>query len=185
MEHPTRSQALDLLHEYQVPHHIIEHSMVVRRVATAIACSMVLRGVSLDITLVDRAAMLHDICKMHTVTSGGDHALLGQELLSSMGYSLLGDVVGQHVHLRSFDLSEAMVVNYADKRVMHEKIVSVTRRFIDLMIRYGTDDARRARIMAQHHKTLKIQDIIAAASALDLSSLEMLHLIPSDKAFNG
>lgn len=185
MKYPSRAQAFDLLNIHQVPEHIIRHSMVVTHVANVIASALVKSGVDLNEDLVDRAALLHDICKMKAITSGGDHALFGNELLTSMGYPLVGDIIGQHVWLKSFELGEAMVVNYADKRVMHDRIVSIPERFEDLMTRYGTDELRRSRISAHHENTLKVHGIIAASTREDLLDLWNLDLVPGDQTLYG
>ena len=93
--------------------------------------------------------------------------------------------MAQHVRLNSYDLDEAMVVNYADKRVMHDRVVSLTRRFLDLMERYGTDDQRRERILMHHQTCLHIEEIIAKNCDGDLEGLETLNLIPCDQPFYG
>jgi hypothetical protein len=93
--------------------------------------------------------------------------------------------VGQHVRLNSFDVDEAMVVNYADKRVMHERVVSLTRRFLDLMERYGTDDTRRERILLHHQTCLNVQDILHEKCNEDLEGLVNLNLIPFNQALYG
>jgi hypothetical protein len=49
--------------------------------------------------------------------------------------------VAQHIWLRKEgetpSVSEEEIVNYADKRVMHDRIVSLEERFVDLKERYG------------------------------------------------
>ena len=85
----------------------------------------------------------------------------------------------------SFDVDEAMVVNYADKRVMHERVVSLTKRFIDLMERYGADDARRERILLHHQTCLNVQDILSKGCNEDLEGLVNLNLIPFNQALYG
>jgi hypothetical protein len=60
-----------------------------------------------------------------------------------MGYEEVGEVVAQHIWLSHevdpLFVSEEEVVNYADKRVMHDRIVSLEERFNDLRDRYGRD----------------------------------------------
>ncbi len=158
---------------------------MVRRVALVLGASLVRRGHALNLSLVEMAALLHDISKMECVGTGRDHALMGQEFLSTHGYPLVADVVGQHVRLRSMALNEAMVVNYADKRVMHERVVSLDRRFVDLMTRYGIDEARRERILLHHRDCTRIEEIISEHCDVDLDGLDSLNLIPVDEALDG
>ena len=177
---PTRAWSFDLMRNRGMPHHIFRHSMTVRQVAAIIAYTLKIRGHDMNMLLVDRAAILHDICKIDSIRNGGDHALMGQQLLTAEGYPEVGDVIGQHVRLKSMLLNEAMVVNYADKRVMHDTIVSLSKRFVDLMERYGTDESRRERILWHYHNSVRIEDIIFSSSDIDPAWLDNLNLIPQD-----
>ena len=177
---PTRAWSFNLMRRKTMPLHIFRHSMTVRQVAVIIGYTMRQQGHEINMPLVDRAAILHDICKMDSIREGGDHALQGQQLLAESGYPELGDIVGQHVRLKSMQLNEALIVNYADKRVMHDMIVSLSKRFVDLMERYGTDETRQERILSHYHDTLQVEDIIVSSSDIDPAWLDNLNLIPRD-----
>jgi len=157
---PSPETANEILKKYDVPPHILKHSEMVRKVALAVASCLKAAGLPIDSAAVDRAALLHDLCKMKAIQSGGDHALMAQEELSRLGYPFIGEIVGQHVRLKSLAINEAMVVNYADKRVMHDRIVSLSERFEDLMARYGTDEVRRNRIRMHYQDILKVEGMI-------------------------
>ena len=182
---PTPEETRRLIDLYRMPAHILVHSIMVSRVAMAIGSSLEARGHEIDLGLVEASALLHDICKIECIGTGKDHALLGRELLSRHGYPLVGDVVGQHVRLRAFTLDEAMVVNYADKRVMHTMVVPLDTRFYDLMERYGTDEARKERIQAHHRDSREVEDLIARSCDVDLLGLEELNLVPVDETLYG
>ena len=64
-----------------------------------------------------------------------------------------------------------MIVNYADKRVMHEEVVSLSRRFLDLMDRYGSDEKRRERISDLFAKSLENEKIIIKATGINVEKL--------------
>ena len=164
---PEKKWVFHLIVQKRMPSHIIKHSLMVRKVAAVIACSCVVNGCEVNPRLVETAALLHDISKMDSITDGGDHSLMGKHLLESLGYPHIGDVIGQHVRLNELILSEAMIVNYADKRVMHDKIVSLERRFVDLMDRYGKDDARMERILKMYEKAVSTEKMIVEASKID------------------
>ena len=182
---PSTDETRRIIELYQMPEHILMHSIMVSRVADAIGSSLAASGHGIDLELVAASALLHDICKMECIGTGKDHALMGMELLSRHGFPLVGDVVGQHVRLRAFTLDEAMVVNYADKRVMHTRVVSLDTRFMDLMERYGTDGSRRERIRMHLRDCMKVENLIARSCGVDLQGLEKLNLIPLDQAFYG
>lgn len=182
---PTQDQTARLIERSRMPAHILRHSLMVRRVALVIGSWLNEAGFRMDLELVDRASVLHDICKMECIGTARDHALMGKELLCREGFPLVGEIVGQHVRLASLRVDEAMVVNYADKRVMHDRVVSLAARFLDLMERYGTDDARRERIQLHHRSCLEVQNILAGSCRADLEGLVELNLIPCDEALYG
>jgi putative nucleotidyltransferase with HDIG domain len=123
--------------------HIISHSVEVARVALFLSTELNKKGQRIDLPLVEAASLLHDLTKTECLKTKEDHAWTGSQLLRTMGYERVGEVVAQHVWLShggdSSSISEEEVVNYADKRVMHDRIVSLEVRFNDLRDRYGRD----------------------------------------------
>jgi uncharacterized protein len=182
---PSRHWIFSLLSERGMPPHIVRHSMRVRMVAVAIAHAMREAGHGVDLVLVDRASLLHDICKADSLARGGDHAGMGQSLLESLGYPRIGSIVGQHIRLSSMEVNEAMVVNYADKRVMHDRVVSLERRFLDLMDRYSMGGQNMERIIAHFAHVVEIEEAVVRASRLEPGWLETLNLIPGDHPLYG
>ncbi len=183
---PLRKQAIDIMRARHVPRHIIMHSLRVRQVAVTIAGMLINTGRPIDIKLVDRAAILHDVCKMDSILSGGDHALMGQKLMQELGYPLVGNIVGQHVFLREMTLDEAMVVNYSDKRVRQDVVVSLDQRFVDLMDRYAKGEESIIRRILDLYDTAKQEEaIIMNACGIDPDWLVNLNLIPGDYILDG
>lgn len=131
---------------YGMLEHIIDHSIEVARVALFLAAELNQKGQRIDLSLVEAAALLHDLTKTQCFNTKEDHARTGSKLLKEMGYERLAEVVAEHIHLTSqrdpSSISEEEVVNYADKRVKHDQIVSLEERFKDLEERYG--ETRRA-----------------------------------------
>jgi uncharacterized protein len=122
---------------------IIDHSIEVANVALYLSTELNRRGQRINLLLVEAASLLHDLTKKDSFKTKEDHAWTGSRLLKEMGYEEVGEVVAQHIWL-SHDIdpllvSEEEVVNYADKRVMHDRIVSLEERFNDLRDRYGRD----------------------------------------------
>jgi uncharacterized protein len=165
---PSRKWAYDLIRLKQMPEHIFNHSMTVERIAMAIASHL---PDKINIGLVEMGALLHDICKTDSIDTGQDHAMMGGRLLDILDCPELASIVRQHVRLESDELNEAMIVNYADKRVMHEEVVSLTRRFLDLMDRYGKDEKRRERISDLFAKSLENEKIIIKATGINVEKL--------------
>ena len=131
--------------------HIVAHSEQVCRVALCLVDHMNHSATGLNRHLVQAAALLHDITKTRSFETGENHAATARELLTERGFPEVARIVGQHVHLDnqtpSQGVEEAQIVNYADKRVLHDEIVSLEKRMAYIVERYGREEAHRVRIM--------------------------------------
>jgi uncharacterized protein len=138
---PSFAECMKIMRRYNMRENIVRHSLRVRDVAVFIAAKLVEAGHELNLNLVEAAALLHDITKTRCLSTGERHAETGQSMLEAMGYHRVGQVVGNHVRLHGYRkpgwITEDDVVNYADKRVMHDRIVSLNQRYADLKKRYG------------------------------------------------
>jgi hypothetical protein len=138
---PSATTCRRLLIAHGVPEHIRRHSAQVARVARQMGEALRGRGETIDIALVEAAALLHDIAKAPCIESRLDPAAEGGRVLRELGLESGAAVVERHVHLGPWDqrgpVTEAEVVNYADKRVLYEDVVSLEVRFRDLIARYG------------------------------------------------
>jgi len=139
---PESKTCYELLSRYEVPGHIIEHSQKVALVTLYLWESLRDENLHFDFDLLLSAALLHDIAKMESIRNGQDHAVLGAEWIELEGYPEVAEIVLNHVILET-DLDGPIVakeiIYYADKRVRHIEIVSVSDRLKDLRSRYGTD----------------------------------------------
>lgn len=152
---------MEILKKRGVPQHVIVHSICVNRVARFLAEMLNERGENLDLDLVEAASLLHDIMKMDGIRTGENHAKAGGKLLREMGFRRVGEVVEQHVVAEEIPgllrVTEEELVNYADKRVMHERIVSLEERFEDLKERYGKTPEARAMIGSHLERAKNIE----------------------------
>jgi len=136
---------------------IVSHSIQVCRVALLLVDELHQGGVALSRNLVQAAALLHDITKTRSFQTNENHAATAAEWLTRKGYPEVGDIVRQHVRLDTYSDSdiptEVEVVNYADKRVLHDKIVPLSERMNYILVRYGTEPHYRHRIRNVWKKT--------------------------------
>lgn len=147
---PSRTECYELIHQMAMPPHIVAHSFQVCRVADILADALMRLGVALKPELVSASALLHDITKARSFDTGENHSETGGALLAERGYVLVGGIVRQHVRLDAYDFqgdaTEAVLVNYADKRVLHDRVVSLDRRMAYIRDRYGQTPAHLSRI---------------------------------------
>lgn len=61
---PTRQRCFEIIKEHHVPSHILRHSIAVAKLAVFLAKRLVEKGVAVDVELVERASLLHDIARV-------------------------------------------------------------------------------------------------------------------------
>jgi putative nucleotidyltransferase with HDIG domain len=141
--------------------HIVAHSLTVCEVALTLADGLAEENVRLNRDLVQAGALLHDITKTRSFTTGENHAESGGALLAELGFQDVGNIVRQHVRLdaypREAQFSEAEIVNYADKRVLHDEVVPLDRRMRYIVDRYCHGEADRRRVGRLWEKTRALE----------------------------
>lgn len=151
MKIPDEKACRGLMDRFGMLPNIVEHSYRVCQVALTIGRALNARGGALDEGLLMASSLLHDITKTRSLRTRENHAETGGELVAGLGYAEVGRIVNGHVHLTleasSARIEEVHVVNYADKRVRHDVVVSFEERWNDLMERYGRTPRSRRRIL--------------------------------------
>jgi len=175
---PSREECLVVMSRCGMLENIVSHSLEVARVALFISAELNRKGQRIDLGLVEAASLLHDLAKTECLKTKDDHARRGCQVLKEMGYGRVGDVVAQHIWLeKSGDLScvsEEEVVNYADKRVMHDRIVSLEERFSDLKARYGLNPKAMDYLERLQKEVYGVEDKIFFILQIDPNDLQDL-----------
>ncbi len=147
---PSLDQCLVLMHDWKMPQNIQRHSILVARVSTLLGELLLQSHPQLDLRLVLAASLLHDIGKAPSLSTGEDHGRLGAGILEKRGYRTVALIVGEHATMdlkrSQGPITESLLVNYADKRVRHDEIVTLEERFEDLAARYGKSRQHRLTI---------------------------------------
>lgn len=115
------------------------HFLIVNKIAVFLAEKLKEKGVNINIDLVDRASLLHDIDK-GCILHDGEHGEKGYKILLKEGYPEIAEVVKDHlftslIKIKNFSW-ESKIVNYADCRVRHNNIVPIEERLDDVKKRY-------------------------------------------------
>jgi uncharacterized protein len=168
---PSREECDELMAKYSMLPNIVEHSIKVMRVSLAITDNLQ-SGVSVNRDLVMAAALLHDITKTRSLVTKERHDTSGGELLRELGFSRIAEIVEQHVIIQNLNpqgrLEEREIVYYADKRVLHDTIVTIDERVHDLIQRYGTGEEIRNRILQNKSHVLTVERKIARFMKIDI-----------------
>ena len=137
--------------------HIVVHSLQVCRVATFLTHQLTQQNYRLNFELIQAAALLHDITKTRSFKTRENHAQTGSDYLADRGYPEIGNLIRQHVRLDDYSataqLTDAEVLNYADKRVLHDEIVGLDRRLDYILERYAETTEHQERIYQLWQKT--------------------------------
>lgn len=157
MQIPTREECDRLIREMAMLEHIVSHSRLVCRVALLLTDHLLARRSDLNRDLVRASALLHDITKTRSFDTRENHAQTGESYLRDRGYPEVGEIVGQHVCLEGFSeggpVTEAEIVNYADKRVLHDKVASLKDRMTYIEDRYCKTENHRRRFRTLWEET--------------------------------
>jgi putative nucleotidyltransferase with HDIG domain len=128
------------------------HSFVVARVAEALVDGLYRTGKSCgplpDKEEVVSGALLHDIAKTLCIHTDCRHAEIGRQICVELGYPELSEIVAEHVVLKHFSadlyiqgiFGSKEIVYYADKRVRHDRVVSLDERLEYILARYGDNN---------------------------------------------
>lgn len=165
---------MELMNRYGMLPNIAAHSVQVKNVAAAIADSLK-DGVEINRQLVVAGALLHDIAKTRSILENiPNHDLEGARLLREIGLEEEARICETHVHLKGFDasapLGENEIVHYADKRVMHDRIVSLDERIEDLILRYGTTEEKIRMLKESKAFLLKLESRLLKFMRVDMET---------------
>lgn len=164
MNIPSKKECFDLIKKMAMMDHIIDHSIMVSNVACFLSHKLRKSLPGIDIRLATSAALLHDITKTRSFDTKELHSETGGIMLTQMGYPEIGNIIRQHVVLDSYEnnspVSEQEIVNYSDKRILHDQVVSLNRRLEYIKIRYGGGKLFRDHIQILWDNTIKLENKI-------------------------
>ena len=159
---PTKVQCYQMISKMKMMDHIVVHSLQVCRVATFLTEHLNKQHYRLNFDLIQSAALLHDITKTRSFKTREDHALTGGKYLSDHGYPEVGDLIRQHVKLDTYSVDatirEVEVLNYGDKRVLHDDIVVLDKRLDYIQERYAETPEHREQINVLWKKTRAMEN---------------------------
>jgi uncharacterized protein len=143
------------MEQYRMLPNIRAHSIVVATVAELITNGLVAAGHRLSLETVIAGALLHDIGKTACLDNDNDHARKGYEICLRHNLATVADIVAEHVILKDHapgrGFAEKEIVYYADKRVNHDRVVSLEERLAYILERYGRHNEVRCRAIEKNY----------------------------------
>jgi hypothetical protein len=178
---PTDEACRQWWDEYGMLEHIKLHSSLVASVATDLAELAAVRDLGIPMGLtreefiqsVRASGLLHDLGKTYSINHGGNHSQLGAAwVMDRLRNTHIAQGVLHHVHWPG-ELDPArhflpLAIIYADKRVMHDRIVDVDERFEDLMHRYGSSERSRALVRRSHAQGQELERLFSTFLGEDI-----------------
>lgn len=161
MNIPSKKKCFRLMKKMGMMDHIVDHSIMVSNVACFLSEKLKKFSPRLDSNLATSAALLHDITKTRSFNTREIHSETGCQMLIDLGYPEVGDIIRQHVLLDRYHkdtpVSEHEIVNYSDKRILHDKVVSLDKRLKYIEKRYGAQKKIRRRMQFMREETLALE----------------------------
>jgi uncharacterized protein len=157
---PSEDACRRIISDMGMLENIVAHSLQVCRVSLFLTDRLGLPELNRE--LIRAAALLHDITKTRSFRTQENHAETGARLIADLGYPEVAGIIGQHVRLNRYSSAsappaEAEIVNYADKRVLHDRIVPLSERMGYILEKYGSDPERKRTILILWEKTEKLE----------------------------
>lgn len=172
---PSDEQCFELWDYYQMLPNIRIHSMIVANIATYIGKLAQRQGCEINLQVIRAAGLLHDLAKTYTVNFGGNHSQIGATWV--MDYTknpAIAQGVIHHVYWPGEIDIEAhflpLSIIYADKRVKHDKIVSLRERNNDILKRYGNNPNIVKRIQRSFEQVQYIEQKFKIYLKVDLNA---------------
>ncbi len=172
---PSEDECFKWWDEYEMMENIKAHSLVVANVALEIATLLKKKGYNIDFNLVKITGLLHDIAKTYTIKNGGYHSQLGAVwmLERTKNYSIAQGII-HHVYwpgpidFKRFWLP--LIIVYSDKRVKHDKVVSLKERQKYILNRYGKSYDRMQRILYSFEQASIIEKKLTKLTGVNLNA---------------
>ncbi|MBU0464247.1 MAG: HDIG domain-containing protein [Proteobacteria bacterium] len=164
MNIPSKKECFKLIKKMAMMNHIIDHSIMVSNVTLFLSLKLKKHFPDLDSRLATSAALLHDITKTRSFDTNENHSETGGLMLIKLGFPEVGNIIRQHVILDSYEtdfpVSEQEIVNYSDKRILHDKVVPLNKRLEYIKLRYGSKKEFKDRIQIMWENTLNLENKI-------------------------
>lgn len=151
---PDREECYCILSGYRVPDNIIKHCNKVSQIALSILNELNTNGYNFNENVIEAAALLHDIAR-----KSKRHAKVGQEILYSLGYEHIGDIVATHMDIKvdaKEDITENEILFLADKLIKEDRFIPLESRMSSCLL--NSDSQASSEIIRRFSEAKKIME---------------------------
>ena len=138
---PSAEICYKLMDKYGMLDNIKAHSIVVEKISGIITNGLIKAGFDLSLEKITAGALMHDIGKTLCLNTSVNHATKGKEICILNDLEEIAEIVDEHVILKHYKrggpILEKEIIYYADKRVNHDRVVSLDERLEYLLDRYA------------------------------------------------
>ncbi len=177
---PSILECIKIMDRYGMLDNIKAHSIMVTKVAYIISYELIDQGNTISMQKVLAGALLHDIGKTEALRSGKDHTKIGVEICIDNGFHEVAEIVAEHVILKKFSpkypYTEKEIIYYSDKRVNHDKVVSLEERLHYILERYSKGDQKMSKVIRKNFELCKkVEEKLF--KNITFSPNELVHLV--------
>lgn len=161
----------EIYKRFGTPENVIKHMQKVAYVCEKIANAMLSKGIKVDKEAMVNAALLHDTLRMidfkdqsawqklKNEFAGLHHEAAMAKFLEGMGEKKLANLVEKHGFFEIDNLKtwEEKILYYADKRVDHDQVVSLKKRFIEGKKRNASMNDDEEKVKTTEEKVFKLE----------------------------
>lgn len=160
-----------LLSYFNVPKPIINHGKKVKEICKDLSNLINDKKNIININLINSASILHDIKRQEK-----NHSEVGANLLESLGYNQIANVVRSHMKLEKEMediINENTILYYGDKLVEEDEFVGLHKRFEEKLNKHKDNKKINKNIIDKYETTLKIKsNIISIIGGNEYENLE-------------
>lgn len=162
---PTRQMCERLWEDEGLADGLKKHLTAVADLAVKIGTALNKKGHSLNIPLIEAAALLHDIEK-----GTPHHATAGAKKLETLGFSEIAPVVKAHMRLPDGyrpEITEREIVFLADKLFIGSQAVCLEERYAEKLIAFRDQPSALQTIQNQLEMSLNLEKQIKKTLEVD------------------
>jgi broad specificity phosphatase PhoE len=136
----TKDLCLELVAAAGTPEPVIRHCKTVAKEAERIGKALAASGLNLEIDLIIRSALLHDVARTEK-----NHCKTGENWIAALGYRKEAEIIGAHCDHELFEIpDERAVLMVADRVVSGDEVVGLHERFKRGAAKFRTAEAGQA-----------------------------------------